>query len=95
MLQEEGELRLVSLERSRLRLEKASQRITELEEGLQGKQAALDSLASENALLKSQIQVCQAEFLICKTRESVYLPCYVNGKWICSRGSPVHSHCVL
>ncbi len=44
---------LLSLERTRSQLNKAAHRITELEETLHGKQAALDSLVQENDELKT------------------------------------------
>ena len=60
VLQEDSSLQFVSLERTRLKLEKAGDRIRELEENLHGKQLVLNELAAENALLKNrgdQVQV--------------------------------------
>ena len=70
VLQEDSSLQFVSLERTRLKLEKAGDRIRELEENLHGKQLVLNELAAENALLKNrgdQVQVshCKQMMLVC------------------------------
>ena len=53
--------RLLSLERTRSELSKAAKRITELEETLHGKQAALDSLVTENESLRSTAAASSSE----------------------------------